>query len=114
MFGSLLERVVELGLPLGSAVTEGIQGVLFLLFPRTGTGPITAPVLVGIPVDGLDYLTPTVVDVDAVGMQVEYPIVEALRAGHIVASLERMSVRGITLWATGRTPPRTVPSTGPV
>ena len=96
MFGSLPERVVELGLPLGSAMTEGVKGVLLFLFPRTGTRPITASVLVGIPVDGLDYLTTTVVDVDTVGMQVEYPVMVAFRAGHIVASLERVSVHGIT------------------
>ena len=114
MFGSLPERVVELGLPLGSAATEGVECVLLLLFPRAGAGPITAPVLVGIPVDGLDYLTPTVIDVDTVGMQVEYPIVVAIRAGHIVASLERVLVHGITLWVVDRTPPRTVPSIGPV
>ena len=96
MFGSLPERVVELGLPLGSAMTEGVQGVLFLLLPGTCTRPVATTVFVGIPVDGLDYLTTTVVDVDTVGMQVEYPVMVAFRAGHIVASLERVSVHGIT------------------
>ena len=79
MFGSLPERVVELGLPFGSAAAEGVECVLLLLFPRTGTGPIAAPVLVGIPVDGLDYLTSLVVDVDTVGMQVEYPVMVTVR-----------------------------------
>ena len=97
MFGSLPERVVELGLPLGSAATEGVECVLLLLFPRTGTGAITAPVLVGIPVDGLDYLPSLVVDVDAVRMQIEYPVMVTVRAGHIVASLERVYVHSITL-----------------
>ena len=91
-----LERVVELGLPFGSATTECVECVLLLLFPRTGAGPIPAPVLVGIPVDGFDYLTTTVIDVDTVGMQVDYAVMVTVRAGHIVASLERMSVRGIT------------------
>ena len=96
MFGSLPEWVVELGLPLGSTATEGVECILLLLFPRAGAGPITAPVLVGIPVDGFDYLPSFVVDVDTMGMQVDYAVMVTVRAGHIVASLERVLVRGIT------------------
>ena len=104
MFGSLPEWVIELGLPLGSTATEGIECVLLLLFPRTGAGPIAAPVLVGIPVDGLDYLPSLIVDMDAVGMQVEYAVMVTVRAGHIVASLERMSMQLDPPYSV-RTPP---------
>ena len=96
MFGSLPERVVELGLPLRSAAAEGVECVLLFLFPRTGTRPITASVLVGIPPDALGVGFPIIQDVYAVRVHVDNPVMIAFRAGHIVASLERVSAHGIT------------------
>lgn len=96
MFGSLPERVVELGLPLGSAMTEGVKGVLFLLLPGTCTRPVATTVFVGIPPDALGVGFPIIQDVYAVRVHVDNPVMIAFRAGHIVASLERVSVHGIT------------------